>query len=76
MIPVLEIAFGFIALVGAISAALIRDSYGKLISLGVLVAGILPFVVDRGYIDVAITVALIAPIATIFVLMVARREEA
>ena len=30
----------------------------------------------RGYIDVAITVALIAPIATIFVLMVARREEA
>jgi len=76
MIPVLEIMFGFIALVGAVSAALIRDYYGKLISLGILVAGVIPFIVDRGYLDVAITVSLIAPIATIFVLTVVRRADA
>ncbi len=75
MIPALEITFGFIALAGAVSAALIRDSYGKLISLGILVAGVIPFIVDRGYLDVAITVSLIAPIATIFVLTIVRRAE-
>jgi energy-converting hydrogenase Eha subunit C len=32
--------------------------------------------VDRGYLDVAITVSLVAPIATIFVLMVVRRADA
>ena len=76
MILALEVTFGFIALAGAVSAALIRDSYGKLISLGILVGGIVPFVVDRGYLDVAIAVSLIAPIATIFVLMAVRRDEA
>lgn len=76
MIFALEVTFGLIALAGAISAALIRDSYGKLISLGILVGGVVPFIVARGYLDVAITVSLIAPIATIFVLMAARRAEA
>ena len=76
MIFALEVTFGLIALAGAISAALIRDSYGKLISLGILVGGVVPFIVARGYLDVAITVSLIAPIATIFVLMVVRRAEA
>ncbi|MBT0733248.1 DUF2108 domain-containing protein [Methanoculleus bourgensis] len=76
MILALEVTFGLIALAGAVSAALIRDSYGKLISLGILVGGIVPFVVDRGYLDVAIAVSLIAPIATIFVLMAVRRDEA
>jgi energy-converting hydrogenase A subunit D len=75
MIFALEVTFGFIALAGAVSAALIRDSYGKLISLGILVAGVIPFIVDRGYLDVAITVSLIAPIATIFVLTIVRRAE-
>ncbi|MCE5337513.1 MAG: EhaD family protein [Methanomicrobiaceae archaeon] len=75
MITALEVTFGLIALAGAVSAALIRDSYGKLVSLGILVAGVLPFIVDRGYLDVAIAVSLIAPIATIFVLLAVRREE-
>ncbi len=75
MILALEVAFGLVALLGALSTALIRDSYGKVISLGILVAGILPFIVDRGYLDVAIAVSLIAPVATIFVLMVVRREQ-
>jgi len=76
VIVALQVAFGLVALLGAASTALIRDSYGKVISLGVLVAGILPFIVDRGYLDVAITVSLIAPIATIFILMAVRRAEA
>ncbi|MCM2466610.1 DUF2108 domain-containing protein [Methanoculleus oceani] len=76
MIVALEVAFGLVALLGAVSTALVRDSYGKVISLGILVAGIVPFIVDRGYLDVAIAVSLIAPIATIFILMVVRREQA
>ncbi|MDK2990501.1 MAG: energy-converting hydrogenase subunit [Methanoculleus sp.] len=76
MIVALEVAFGLVALLGAVSTALIRDSYGKVISLGILVAGIVPFVVDRGYLDVAVAVSLIAPVVTIFVLMVVRREQA
>lgn len=75
MIFALEIAFGLIALLGALAAALIKDSYGKLIALGILVSGALPFIVDHGYLDVAITAALIAPISTIFVLMAVRRAE-
>jgi len=76
VIPALEVAFGLVAVLGAVSTALIRDSYGKVISLGILIAGIVPFIVDRGYLDVAIAVSLIAPVATIFVLMVVRREQA
>jgi len=60
MIPALEIMFGFIADRRRGLGRLIRDSYGKLISLGVLVGGIVPFIVDRGYLDVAITVSLVA----------------
>ncbi|PKL62257.1 MAG: DUF2108 domain-containing protein [Methanomicrobiales archaeon HGW-Methanomicrobiales-2] len=75
MIFELQVVFGLIALLGALSAALIRDSYGKLIALGILVSGVLPFIVDRGYLDVAIAAALIAPISTIFVLMAVRRAE-
>ncbi|WP_214041418.1 DUF2108 domain-containing protein [Methanoculleus sp.] len=76
MIVALEVAFGLVALLGAVSTALVRDSYGKVISLGVLVAGIVPFIVDRGYLDVAVAVSLIAPVVTIFVLMAVRRAEA
>ncbi|BBL68156.1 DUF2108 domain-containing protein [Methanoculleus chikugoensis] len=75
MILALEIAFGLIALAGALSAALLKDPYAKLIALGILVSGALPFIVDRGYLDVAIVASLIAPISTIFVLMAVRRAE-
>ena len=47
-----------------------RDPFDKLISLSVLIAGIFPFIVDRGFLDVAIALALIAPLSTIFILMV------
>ncbi len=75
MIGVMQIVFGFVALAGAISAAVQRDPFGKLISLGILVGGVVPFIVDRGYLDIAVAVSLIAPITTIFILMATRRAE-
>jgi energy-converting hydrogenase A subunit D len=75
MIDILLYLFGAIALIGAVSAAVKPDPFDKLISLGVVAGGVIPFLVDRGYLDVAITVALIAPVTTIIILLVCRREE-
>ncbi len=66
--------FGAIVLIGAITTALHRDPFDKLISLSLLAAGIFPFLVDRGYLDVAAATALIAPLSTIFILLVCRRK--
>ncbi len=63
-------------LIGMASAILNRDPFDKLISLSVLIAGAFPFIIDRGYLDIAIATALIAPISTIFILMVCRRGPA
>jgi len=52
-----------------------RDPFDKLISLSVLIAGVFPFIVERGFLDVAIATALIAPLSTIFTLMVCRRVQ-
>jgi energy-converting hydrogenase A subunit D len=67
--------FGFISLLGGITTAVYRDPFDKLISLSLLAAGIFPFIVDRGYVDVAAAAALIAPLGTIFILMVCRRRS-
>jgi energy-converting hydrogenase A subunit D len=40
-----------------------------------MIAGIFPFIVDRGYVDVAAALALIAPLSTIFILMACQRRE-
>ena len=48
--------------------------FDKLISLSVLIAGVFPFIVDRGLLDVAIALALIAPLSTIFILMACQRR--
>ncbi len=64
-----------LVLIGTFSAILERDPFNKLISLSVMVAGIFPFIVDRGYIDVAAAVALIVPLSTIFILMTCQRSE-
>jgi energy-converting hydrogenase A subunit D len=53
-----------------------RDPFNKLISLAVMISGIFPFIIDRGFLDVAIATALIAPLSTIFILMVCRRMPA
>jgi energy-converting hydrogenase A subunit D len=64
-----------LVLIGTFSAILGRDPFNKLISLSVLVAGIFPFIIDRGYLDVAAALALIAPLSTIFILMACQRRE-
>ena len=65
-----------LVLIGMTTAILHRDPFDKLISLSILIAGIFPFIVDRGYLDVAAATALIAPLSTIFILMVCKRETA
>jgi energy-converting hydrogenase A subunit D len=72
MDEILQVAFGFLALGGTIAAALQKNPYSKLISLGALAGGVIPFIVDQGYLDVAIAVSLIAPVTTIFILMAMR----
>jgi energy-converting hydrogenase A subunit D len=64
-----------LVLIGMTAAILHRDPFDKLISLSLLIAGIFPFIVDRGYLDVAAAIALIAPLSTIFILYVCRRES-
>jgi len=61
-------------LIGMTSAIFNRDPFDKLISLSVLIAGIFPFIVDRGLLDVAIALALIAPLSTVFILMACQRR--
>ncbi len=74
MIEALLYAFAGIALIGTVSAASMRDPFDKLIGIGVIAAGVLPLVVYRGYLDVAVAVALIVPVTTIIVLLVCRRD--
>ena len=62
-------------LIGMAAAIFHRDPFDKLISLSILIAGVFPFIVDRGFLDVAIATALIAPLSTIFILMVCRRVQ-
>jgi len=64
-----------LVLIGTFSAIFWRDPFNKLISLSVMIAGIFPFIVDRGYLDVAAALALIAPLSTIFILMACQRRE-
>lgn len=73
MNELLLLAFGVLLVLGAGATILELDPFKKLISLSVLIAGIIPFIVDRGLLDVATAVALIAPLSTIFILMVIRR---
>jgi energy-converting hydrogenase A subunit D len=62
-------------IIGMTAAIINRDPFDKLISLSILIAGVFPFIVDRGFLDVAIATALIAPLSTIFTLMVCRRVK-
>jgi energy-converting hydrogenase A subunit D len=63
-----------LVLIGTFSAILGRDPFDKLISLSIMIAGIFPFIVDRGYLDVVTALALIAPLSTIFILMACQRN--
>ena len=72
---ILAAVFAFLAIAGTIGTVLERDPFAKLISLSVIAGGVFPFIVDRGYLDVAIAVAIIAPLSTIFLLYACRRES-
>jgi len=74
MDPYVLVACSALVLIGMAAAILHGDPFDKLISLSVLIAGIFPFIVDRGYLDVAAATALIAPLSTIFILNVCRRR--
>jgi energy-converting hydrogenase A subunit D len=63
-----------IVILGALTTALFRDPFDKLISLSLIPAGVIPFIVARGYLDVAGATALIAPLSTLFLLLLCRRE--
>jgi energy-converting hydrogenase A subunit D len=75
MNDIVMFASGALILIGTAAAIFNRDPFDKLISLSVLIAGVFPFIVERGFLDVAIATALIAPLSTIFILMVCRRVQ-
>jgi energy-converting hydrogenase A subunit D len=75
MNEVLMVVFGAMLILGAATTIMARDLFDKLISLGIIVAGIMPFLADRGLLDVLTATALIAPLSTIFILMAIRRRE-
>ncbi|WFN37869.1 EhaD family protein [Methanomicrobium antiquum] len=68
MTDILFLIFSVIAVLGASATAIQKDPYDKLISLGVLFAGIIPFVAFAGYLDVSIAISLIIPMTTIILL--------
>lgn len=76
MIEGVMIACMALLIIGMVATIVNRDPFDKLISLSVLIAGIFPFIIDRGLLDVATAIALIAPLSTIFTLMVCRRVQA
>lgn len=61
-------------LLGAGATALWKNPFEKLIGLSLLSAGVIPLIVMRGYLDVAILVAIVAPISTIFILLLLGRQ--
>jgi energy-converting hydrogenase A subunit D len=75
MNEMLMVVFGAMVVIGAIATIISRDQFDKLISLGIVVAGIMPFLADRGFLDILTATALIAPLSTIFILMAIRRRE-
>lgn len=75
MNEVLVLAFAILVILGALLTIRESDPFRKLISLGIMIGGVMPFIVDRGLLDVAIAIALIAPLSTLFTLMVCGRGE-
>jgi len=67
-------AAAILILIGMTAAIFSRDPFDKLISLSILIAGVFPFIVNRGLLDVAIALALIAPLSTVFILMACQRR--
>jgi energy-converting hydrogenase A subunit D len=75
MNDIVMIASAVLILAGMVATIYNRDPFDKLISLSVLIAGVFPFIVERGFLDIALATALIAPLSTLFTLMVCRRVQ-
>jgi len=65
----------FLALFGGIATLLVRSAFDKLICLGILTAGVVLFLVEKGYLDVAIVVSLLMPVGTIFILLLLGKKQ-
>ncbi|MDP3563084.1 MAG: DUF2108 domain-containing protein [Methanoregula sp.] len=76
MDEIIMAASAMLILIGMIAAIANRDPFDKLISISILIAGIFPFIVDRGLLDVTIALALILPLSTVFILMACQRRAA
>jgi energy-converting hydrogenase A subunit D len=65
--------FGCIAIIGSIYTGIARDPYQKLIAIGLLSGASMPLLMNRGYVDIAIALALILPLSTVFILQLCRK---
>ncbi|GAB7015877.1 DUF2108 domain-containing protein [Methanogenium cariaci] len=65
---------GLIALLGVIAVYIKPSPFDKLIGLAVMMGGVIPLIVLKGYLDVAILVAIIMPLTTIFILQATGRN--
>jgi energy-converting hydrogenase A subunit D len=63
-----------IAILGAISVYFKKSPFDKLIGLAVMMGGVIPLIVLKGYLDVAVLVAIIMPLTTIFILQATGRN--
>jgi len=65
--------FGGIAVIGAVYTGITKDPYQKLIAIGLLSGAAMPLLMDRGYVDISISLALILPLSTVFILQLCRK---
>ena len=63
-----------IAVLGVISVYFKKSPFDKLIGLAIIMGGVILLIVLKGYLDVAILVAIIMPLTTIFILQATGRN--
>jgi len=76
MIESIQVILAIITLLGAVAVYLWKSPFDRLIGLSLMAGGIIPLIIDRGYLDVAIAIALLVPVTTIIMLLVCRRDLA
>ena len=64
-----------LSLIGGAATLLARSAFDKLICLGILASGAILFMVDHGYLDVAVVTALMMPIGTVFILLLLGKKR-
>ncbi len=63
-----------IASIGVVYVYISKSPFDKLIGLAIMLGGVIPFIALNGYLDVAILVAIIMPLTTIFILQAIGRN--